>query len=1427
MNEVDSAGKPINKPDNSLLISITRWSGLHRAEQLLLLVSLFIVWFSAVSAINLIHSGYEQRVENQLTTLLKSAGQSIQIWSHDRKAVVENLATDEALLKETESLLQSPRDKRSLLTAPEQERLRNMFLSFLKGGNLRGFFIIDRNNISLASSRDINVGTVNLLAEQPDLIRKMWQGKVVISQVQLSDVPMPKQTAVDVGTRDLNMFVGSPIRDQKGRIIALLTLRIDPNATLFALLDRVRPGHTGEAYLFDRQGLMLSPSRFRKDLINMGLIKPNESSVTRVYIRDNSESRTTGLTRMAASATQGNQGFDISGYPDYRGIKVVGAWQWEKALDLGLTVEQDFDEAYALFFEMRSLIYAAGMVASIALLLLALFFGRGRRRVQETQNRLSAVVEHTVDSVVVINHLGIIESVNPAVEKVFGYQASELLGNNVSMLMPEPHRGVHNDYISRFMDSGDARVIGIGREVEAIRSDGSLFPAELTVSRFELDSGTHFAGTLRDLTQRKKAEAELEAERKSNEITKRALERGNIGEFWVNVHTAAILRVNDWACDYLKYSREELLNMTIPEIAPEFPMELFPQTMEEIRGQGWARLESFHRARDGSVIPLEFIVDYVKAKDAKDDIIIAFSLDISERKQIEDELRMMSLVAAETDNGVVVTGLDQKIKWVNPGFTDITGYDFDEVIGRKPGDFLHGPKTEQDAVSCLGTAIRKQERVATDITNYGKNGEPYILHIEIMPIRDESGEVVEFIALESNVTEQRRADKEIKEAKEAAELANRAKSSFLAAMSHEIRTPLNGVVGTIDLLEHTRLESNQRDMVRTARDSSLTLMGIIDDVLDFSKIEAGKLELDDAPVSLQRVVEGCVESMQPLAAKNNIELLVFCEPAIPEVMGDLVRLRQILLNLTGNAIKFSAGLKSGRQGRVEVSAALESVEEQDVKIRLSVKDNGIGMSADAQEKLFRPFVQAESSTTRRFGGTGLGLAISRRLVEMMGGHIEVESRLDQGACFSVALTMKVALDQQVTPDSGLAGLQVLLVKGHPEAVRIIDVYLRFAGVIVTLATPADALERFKTLVNNDGEVLLVIDSQGEEERTNQMRAEMRKIAAGKKELRFLMIGRGRRRYVRPSAEDGMALDINAMRRSTLVNAVASLAGLESPEQGDQEQDYSYIIELPTREEAKAEGRLVLVAEDNETNRNVLRQQLAMLGFVAEMAEDGVQALEMWRKERYPLLLTDCHMPELDGYNLARAIREEEGDIRHTNIVAITADALKGTAEKCLAAGMDDYVTKPMQIPELRGILEKWSSDRPVEQGEDLLPDVSAVSPSIDPEALSSLLGSHEPEMLARFYADFLETSMTTVEQIKTAHAKGDLRKAGELAHKLKSAARTVGANELADCCLAIEQAGKAGNGQDLDLQVSRFSLLFEEVCDWLEQRNASEQGRGK
>jgi PAS domain S-box-containing protein len=796
----------------------------------------------------------------------------------------------------------------------------------------------------------------------------------------------------------------------------------------------------------------------------------------------------------------------------------------------------------------------------------------------------------------------------------------------------------------------------------------------------------------------------------------------------------------------------------------------------EIREQGWGRIESVYRARDGRNIPVEVIIMYQAAELDRDDMLIAFSMDIAARKEAEEALRrtseglrMMSLVAAKTDNGVVLTDLDQRILWVNPGFTVISGYSLEEVIGRKPGEFLQGEKTNPDTARLISEAVHRRERVEAEIVNYHKNGNPYWVHLEVTPVSNEAGEVVEFIALEQDVsarreaaealwiskerleaaasagiigiwdwdvvndrlvwdkvmyqlygireedfgqayqawisalhpedreavdgeiqaalrgereyapqfrvvwpdgsvhfikaashtsfddqgrpvrmigvnydlTEQKKTEQILAQARADAEAANRAKSAFLAMMSHEIRTPLNGIVGTIDLLGYDSLSPNQRNLVRTAKESSLALMTIIDDILDFSKIEAGRLDLERTPLSLENVVEGVAETLLPLASKKEVVLLVYADPAIPGLLGDPVRLRQILLNLVSNAIKFSAGIP-GRAGLVEVEATPASRTPGQALIQIRVRDNGIGMSPMVLKGLFQPFQQAETSTTRRFGGTGLGLVISRRLAELMGGDVAVQSHEGEGTVFTVSLAIEVAPVSVPQPSTDLRGLMVLLVTGDPHATMILEIYIRHSGAEVLTLDSAEVLNRFDDVHARHRDMVVAIECQGDEAASSRLCDRLRE-KAGNAPVRFLIISRGRRRQVRPLCGDAMIVDMNAMRRSVLINAVAALAGRESPELGPQELAPVACPPAPTIEVAETAGQLILLAEDNETNQQVIRQQLGMLGYAVQVADNGRQALELWRQGRFALLLTDCHMPEMDGYDLSRAIRAEESE----------------------------------------------------------------------------------------------------------------------------------------------------------------------------------------
>jgi len=692
-------------------------------------------------------------------------------------------------------------------------------------------------------------------------------------------------------------------------------------------------------------------------------------------------------------------------------------------------------------------------------------------------------------------------------------------------------------------------------------------------------------------------------------------------------------------------------------------------------------------------------------------------------------------------------------------------------------------------------------------------------------------------SLHSFVEEIRKREDQLNTEKLKAEDANSAKSSFLAAMSHEIRTPMNGVVGMLELLEHSTLDDEQRRMLGTTKESALTLIRIIDDILDFSKIEAGKLGLERVPSSISLIVEGVAETLQPMAKKKAISLRMFVDPSIPaQLLADPVRLRQILFNLGGNAVKFT------EHGRIDIVAELVEQERSEAVLRIAVADTGIGMATDKLSDLFQPFSQAESSTTRRFGGTGLGLSICKRLVELMGGEIKVESRLGMGSEFSVSLRLPVvdARPEEVVADApSLEGLTVLLVGGDP---RQRDHFTRQAASAGAMVQHAGSIsEASKTMETVSVDVVIVDDSE--------QRDGMAAWRAAENWTATVAIARDDRRRIeieRAAPPPTICL-AHPVGQSPLLYAIARAAGRndtqsvtsQTPTQAGfddaiPELHSSSLLRTanqPVNGPAKpsADAPWVLVAEDQPVNQEVMRRQLMTLGVNVEVVSNGDAAVEKLRKGRFAALFTDCHMPGMDGYELATAIRREEQQTgRRLPIIAITASALSGEDERCRAAGMDDYFAKPVELKKLRAALQRWVGD---------------VSPALQPKEPATAPGRDEPEagsathdrsggkipvdassireMFGDDEAQVLEMLMTFFESMETqsggleaALANRNAADAHLAAHALKGIALTIGASDLSEAALVVERAAKSEDWTTLESSKPALDAALAEVRDY-------------
>ena len=659
-----------------------------------------------------------------------------------------------------------------------------------------------------------------------------------------------------------------------------------------------------------------------------------------------------------------------------------------------------------------------------------------------------------------------------------------------------------------------------------------------------------------------------------------------------------------------------------------------------------------------------------------------------------------------------------------------------------------------------------------------------------------------------------RLNEELSVARSEADQANQAKANFLAAMSHEIRTPMNGVIGMIDVLHQSSLKGYQVEMVDLIRESAISLLTIIDDILDFSKIEAGRIDLENEPLSIGQEVEKAVGLMDRLAVKREVELTVFIDPALPSlVQGDGLRLRQIIINLANNAVKFSSGLE--RRGRVSVRVEQVEKNRDQVKVAFHIADNGIGMDEQTQRKLFTPFTQADLSTTRRFGGTGLGLVISLNLAECMGGRIEVRSAPGEGSCFTLRLPFTIKSAEPAPPPSRVEGLRCLVIGPDESLAPDFALYLAASGAVVERH---QTMEEVKREAEHRVWIFDVMRGPGPD------LAALHTIAGLQDGV--VVVGRGNRRHPRCERNGTVSVDGEVLTRAMLLQAVAIAAGREEEareitSRGRQDE----AAQAVSREDALAEGRLILVAEDNETNRKVIQRQFSLLGHAADIVVNGAEALERWAECSYALLLTDLQMPEIDGYQLAQEIRSREKDDQHIPIIVLTANAQRGEIQQFRAVGIDDHLIKPAQLADLEAMLRKWlPADQTPRQTPPSAPAPGVARAPVDLASLAALVGN-ESDLLKEFIEDYRRSTATIVTAFRDAYRNGDLAGCAEAAHKLASSAEAMGSTALSEVCGRLEQAGKAGDAETVDTLRPLFEREIAAVESYLDPEPAIDMNR--
>jgi two-component system, sensor histidine kinase and response regulator len=738
--------------------------------------------------------------------------------------------------------------------------------------------------------------------------------------------------------------------------------------------------------------------------------------------------------------------------------------------------------------------------------------------------------------------------------------------------------------------------------------------------------------------------------------------------------------------------------------------------------------------------------------------------------RVRQSLALSDAVVDTAGSLVMVMDPERRIQRFNRACEQLTGRTEAEMRGRRPIELV--AEHDREMIERLSQRVSPSEfPYAFDVEWIGADGSPRLIAWLNACLVDADGEITHVVAAGTDITDRRAALHQ-------AMGASRAKSEFLANMSHEIRTPLNGVIGMLELLSDTELTPEQQEYARTASLSGDALLGVINDILDFSKIEAGKLELDLDDFDLREVVEDTVDVLAHQAHKKGLELTALVDDTLPPlVRGDRGRFRQVLLNLLSNAIKFTEA------GEVSVRVTSDSDPEGHLMSSVAVRDTGIGIAPDKIEPLFEPFQQEDSSTTRRFGGTGLGLAISRQLVELMGGELTAESTPGVGSTFRFTARLEVSDAQRPTRrrrESLPEGLRILIVDDSTANREILRATLESR---VTSCDEAESGEDALVLMHSAASAgtpyeLVVFDFQ----MGGMNGVELAQAIRGAPSLRLARLV-----MLTSTAThrgDARAAEVDAyltkpVRRAALLETIAGVFTARDGQPVVVDADPAPVRSTPL----VGAGR-VLVAEDNPVNQLVIQGMLDKRGYEYDIVGDGSEALARLDAGDYVALLMDVQMPKVDGYEATARIRERERQGEHLPIVAMTASAMDGDRERCLAAGMDDYISKPVRPDQLDAVLERWlghtggSVESSAGNGDrNGLVDTGRVQRFRD----------DYPEIADRLVALFADTTPPLLEQLTNAVHAGDDEAVRQLAHKLKGSCQNVGATKMAALCRELEE----------------------------------------
>ncbi|HTL47095.1 MAG TPA: PAS domain S-box protein [Verrucomicrobiae bacterium] len=1037
---------------------------------------------------------------------------------------------------------------------------------------------------------------------------------------------------------------------------------------------------------------------------------------------------------------------------------------------------------------------------------------KAEESLRKSEEIFRTVFENSAAAITVVDEKERIISWNKFTENLLGMGHEDLYQKPVCDLYPPAEWKKIRSY--------DIRTKGMREHLETrmIKKNGDCVEVDVSISVLKDMDGqiTGAIGVIRDISERKKAELALQ---ESEQKFRTVFENSAVAITVAN-ENEQLISWNAFTEKLLGMGKGELYLRKICDLYP--PDEWRRIRSYDIRTKGIQHhLETKMLTKSGETIDIDVSISVLKDSTGRITGSIGVIRDISERKAAERQLRQSEerFRSVFENSAVAITVADEKeriISWNKP--TEL-------LLGMSEGDLYRKPVCalypEEEWRRIRSYDLRKkgtQHHLETQMLK--KNGQPIDVEVSISVLKDPDGAVTGSIGVIRDITERKRAEME-RRAKEAAESATRAKSDFLASMSHEIRTPMNGILGMIELLSGMDITPEQSEYVSAAKSSAESLLTIINDILDFSKIEAGKMTLESIPFSLRDTLGDTITALALRAQSKGLELACHIPADVPDLLiGDPVRLRQVIVNLVGNGIKFT------EHGEVVVKVAVENQDDDRIRLHFAVMDTGIGIPPHQQARIFTSFEQGDSSTTRRYGGTGLGLSISARLIDMMKGKVWVESPCtaiysDTGGPGSAFhFTAQLMIDKSEVPainpvhQVNIHHLPVLIVDDNATQRHIVQEMCASWSMRPSLAANAPQALALVDDMKKAGRsfAFALIDVDMPEMDGFQLAERLRRRPGAENMHIIMMVSIGNPEEVARCREMGLGTPIKKpLHQSRLLDTM--LTALATPR-------HSRAPEAP-RVEKKSGSLHILIAEDNKVNQLVAQRLLERRGHRPKIAEDGRKALEMINQERFDLVLMDIQLPEMDGYEVTKAVRKQELSTgRHLPIIAMTANAMKGDREKCLAAGMDDYVSKPVRPDKLFEAIEK--SILPGRSAAAAQAEVEKPAPSngsaelLDKEEGMAHVGGDE-ELYQKILRVFMEQTPEQLTRLEAALQRGQADVVEREAHGIKGAAANIGAVRLSKAALKIEDAAEARQIQKVGADLKILKTEFESLAAYLKR----------